>query len=71
MRQIQIKMTDMFTNETVMRSIDISNFTITMESHTDSFPSKAKQTQIIKDWITTRAEPQHDTFLDLVDFWIA
>ena len=70
MNTINVKMTDLNNGETVMREIDITNFTISM-TDINSFPSKEKQTQIIEDWITQRAEPQHDTMLILEDFWIA
>lgn len=65
MNTITVEMKDEFTGKQVIREIDISNFAVTNALH-----SVEKQREVLLEWIATRAEPQHDTFLQLVSWYV-
>ena len=77
MNTITVNMTDAFTNEPVVRNIDISNFRVNDCSAPDGWECykiearEDKQRAILEGWIEDRANDQHDTFLNLVSWSVS
>lgn len=65
MKDIKVTMRDDFTGEEVERTIDISNFSIRDAQH-----NVERQREILLEWIEQRANPQHETSLSLVSWYI-
>ena len=53
--------------EYVEREIDITNFTL----YDGRIPSVERQHDLLLEWIEERGNPQHDTTLSLVKWYIA
>lgn len=66
MRQIYVTMEDAFTGEEANRVICISQFTVSE----DCVPCVERQREILLEWIERRANAQHDTFLNLISWYI-
>jgi len=64
---VVVKMKDAFTGKAVERTIDKTN---AMNMKMDGFfmGTKEEQAANLNDWISERANEQHETFLDLVSW---
>ena len=70
-KQVIVTMKDELTGEDVYRTICATNISITDDSGCWVIaPTREQQEELLKEWITDRAEAQHDTLLELVDFSI-
>jgi hypothetical protein len=67
MYSVKLIMKDAWTNEEVIRDIDITNV---MNMRSDGFfmGTKEEQRQNIENWIEDKGNDQHDTWLDLVSW---
>ncbi len=74
---IEVTMKDFWTNESVVRNIDISNFCVNDDAAPLNWERQTittdenKQRELLNQWIDTRANEQHETSLVLIDWAIA
>jgi hypothetical protein len=67
MNEVTLTMTDLLSNETVTRTIDISNAYVSRGSYSQ-LGNKEEQRIGLENWITERGNDQHEAILQL-DSW--
>lgn len=70
MQNVTVKMTDLLTEKEVVRTIDISNLMVpntaaALDFEHDILGTKEQQKKNLENWISERANSQHDTILEL------
>lgn len=70
MQTITVNMQDLWTGKTVTREIDISVIYVNGAECWEVAQSQEKREELINEWIKDRANDQHETELELIDFTI-
>lgn len=69
-RTIHVTMRDELTDEEIVREIDGSNFLVIDGEVSRITRDPELQRELLLEWIAERAEPQHDTLLQLVSWYM-